>query len=83
MEKDSKLKSGKLEMMDGLIMSTKTKRNPYPPAEKEEVKEEPERVMIKLVDPTKNRPMKERPVKQNVTERLKPIEKKAKVKSEK
>ena len=83
MEKDTKAKSGKLEAMDGLVVSSKTKRNPYPPAEKEIVKEEPKPVMIKLVDPTKNRPMKERPAKQNVTERLKPTEKKAKVKSEK
>ena len=83
MEKDTKTKSGKLEAMDGLVVSSKTKRNPYPPAEKEIVKEEPKPVMIKLVDPTKNRPMKERPAKQNVTERLKPTEKKAKVKSDK
>ena len=83
MEKDIKTKSGKLEAVDGLVVSTKTKPNPYPPSEKEEVKEEPTPVMIKLVDPTKKRPIKERPAKQNVTERLKPIEKKAKVKSEK
>jgi len=82
MEKDIKTKSGKLEAVDGLVVSTKTKPNPYPPSEKEIVKEEPKPVMVKLGDPTKNRPMKERPVKQNVTERLKPIEKKAKVKSE-
>ncbi len=75
MEKDTKTKSGKLEVMDGLIVSTKTKRNPYPPAEKEIVKEEPKPVMVKLGDPTKNRPMKERPAKQNVTERLKASEK--------
>jgi len=80
MEKDTKTKSGKLE---GVVMSAKTKPNTYPPSEKEEVKEEPTPVMIKLVDPTKKRPMKGRPVKQNVTERLKPTEKKAKVKSEK
>jgi hypothetical protein len=83
MEKDTKTKSGKLEGVDGVVMSAKTKPNPYPPLKKEEVKEEPTPVMIKLVNPTKKRPMKGRPVKQNVTERLKPTEKKSKVKSEK
>tara|TARA_R100001443_G_C3316355_1_gene168983 strand:+ start:318 stop:569 length:252 start_codon:yes stop_codon:yes gene_type:complete len=83
MEKDTKTKSGKLEVMDRLIVSTKTKRNPYPPAEKEEVKEESKPVMVKLGNPAMKRPMKERPAKQNVTERLKPTEKKPKVKSKK
>ena len=46
-------------------------------------KEEPKPVMVKLGNPAMKRPMKERPAKQNVTERLKPTEKKAKVKSEK
>lgn len=84
MEKNTKTKSGKLEVMDGLIVSIKTKRNPYPPAEKEIVKEEPKPVMVKLGNPAMKRPMKERPEKQNVTERLKPSEKrKAKQKSKK